>query len=785
MGGPRRRPARGRTGQERRPAAAGRARAGQRRRGRRRPGAVQPEPHARRRHHVDPAVRRMRRHRALGHRHRRRVREDPRAVRPPDRTVPGHQAQVRRHDRRDRARHRRGLGRRPRDRRGARRQRRRTARIEFAAAVAATLAPVAAQHCTQDCIQVHGGIGFTWEHDTNVYYRRAIVLAACFGRAADYPQQVVDTATTTGMRSIDIDLDPDTEKLREEIRAEVAALKAIPREERNTAIAEGGWVQPHLPKPWGRAAAPIEQIIIAQEFSAGRVKRPQMGIAAWIIPSIVAYGTDEQQQRFLPPTFRGEMIWCQLFSEPGAGSDLASLTTKATKVDGGWRITGQKIWTTGAQYSQWGALLARTNPTPRSTTASPTSCSTWTARASRSSRCASSPATRCSTPSSSTTSSSPTRWCSARWTAAGRSAATRSPTSGCRSAAASRRSWRAWTSSCEFLRDGHFDQIEQNEAGRLIAEGHAAKLLNLRSTLLTLAGGDPMPAAAISKLLSMKTGQGYAEFGVSTFGTDGAIGDQERAVRQVGRVPARRPRDDDLRRHHRSAAEHHRRAAAGPAPRPVSRVRPASANVGPYADPWPEGMRESVDQSSGRDPCRVRIVGIVVEFGLRPWSSRVTPASGRPRCGGRGGQARERGFSRAVGAGGARPSPYWPMARWPICWAGSTTRPSRICRTHSGLRWTERCCGWTPTASPRITARCRGLHVGDREPRAQVSRSARDRRPAVAGPLQPERHLVRHPATRRAGGSARHRPHRCRRRDAASWLHLPGPDVVQRITLVR
>ncbi len=78
----------------------------------------------------------------------------------------------------------------------------------------------------------------------------------------------------------------------------------------------------------------------------------------------------------------------------------------------------------------------------------------------------------------------------------------------------------------EFVRDGHFDQLEQNEAGRLIAEGHAAKLLNMRSTLLTLAGGDPMPAAAISKLLSMKTGQGYAEFGVSSFGTDAAVGDQ-------------------------------------------------------------------------------------------------------------------------------------------------------------------------------------------------------------------------------------------------------------------
>src|SRR5271168_2595366 len=225
---------------------------------------------------------------------------------------------------------------------------------EFAAA--------AAQRCTQDCIQVHGGIGFTWEHDTNVYYRRALMLAACFGRASEYPQKVVDTATSTGMRAVDIDLDPDTEKLRGEIRSEVAALKEMDRAQRTVALAEGGWVLPHLPKPWGRSSSPVEQIIIAQEFSSGRVKRPQVGIAAWVIPSIVAFGTEEQRQRFLPPTFRGEMIWCQLFSEPGAGSDLAGLTTKATKVDGGWRISGQKIWTTAAQFSQWGALLARTDP---------------------------------------------------------------------------------------------------------------------------------------------------------------------------------------------------------------------------------------------------------------------------------------------------------------------------------------------------------------------------------------------------------------------------------------
>jgi len=79
----------------------------------------------------------------------------------------------------------------------------------------------------------------------------------------------------------------------------------------------------------------------------------------------------------------------------------------------------------------------------------------------------------------------------------------------------------------EFIRDGQFDQVGQNRAGKLIAEGHAAKVLNMRSTLLTLAGGDPMPAAAISKLLSMRTGQGYAEFAVSSYGTDGAIGEPD------------------------------------------------------------------------------------------------------------------------------------------------------------------------------------------------------------------------------------------------------------------
>lgn len=404
--------------------------------------------------------------------------------------------------------------------------------VEFAAAVAATLAPATAQRCTQDCIQVHGGIGFTWEHDTNVYYRRALMLAACFGRGSEYPQRVVDTATTAGMRPVDIDLDPSTEKLRAQIRAEVAALKAMPREPRTVAIAEGGWVLPYLPKPWGRAASPVEQIIIAQEFTAGRVKRPQIAIATWIVPSIVAFGTDNQKQRLLPPTFRGDIFWCQLFSEPGAGSDLASLATKATRVDGGWRITGQKIWTTGAQNSQWGALLARTDPS-----APKHNGITYFLLDMKSEGVQVKPLRELTgkeffntvylddvfVPDELVLGEVNRGWEVSRNTltaervSIGGSDSTFLPTLG---------------EFVDFVRDyrfeGQFDQVARHRAGQLIAEGHATKLLNLRSTLLTLAGGDPMAPAAISKLLSMRTGQGYAEFAVSSFGTDAVIGDTER-----------------------------------------------------------------------------------------------------------------------------------------------------------------------------------------------------------------------------------------------------------------
>jgi len=297
--------------------------------------------------------------------------------------------------------------------------------------------------------------------------------------------------------------------------------------ERTVAIAEGGWVLPYLPKPWGRAAEPIEQIIIEQEFSSGRVRRQALGIAAWLMPSIVAFGTDEQKQRFLPPTFRGELVWCQLFSEPGAGSDLASLTTKATKVDGGWRISGQKIWTSAAQFSQWGALLARTD-----SSAPKHDGITYFLLDMKAEGVTVSPLRELTggamfntvfiddvfVPDELVLGEVNRGWEVSRNTLTAERV----------SIGGSEMPFLASLDGfVEFIRDGQFDHGEQRRAGQLIAEGHAAKLLNLRSTLLTLAGKDPMPAAAVSKLLSMRTGQGYAEFAVGTFAGDAAIGDRD------------------------------------------------------------------------------------------------------------------------------------------------------------------------------------------------------------------------------------------------------------------
>ncbi|GAA4954219.1 alkylation response protein AidB-like acyl-CoA dehydrogenase [Nonomuraea thailandensis] len=232
--------------------------------------------------------------------------------------------------------------------------------VRLAVSVAAVLAPDAAVRCTADAIQVLGGIGYTFEHDAHRYYRRALSGRMLAGDPGPWAEEAARMAVAGVRRRMEPDLPAEAAPVRDAIRAQAESLRAGEQAARRARLAREGWIMPHLPRPWGRSATPLEQVIIHQEFRD--LGRPNLGIAAWAVPSIVRYGTREQQERFLPGTFAGEIVWCQLFSEPGAGSDLAGLTTKAARVEGGWSLTGQKIWTSLAQYAHWGICLARTSP---------------------------------------------------------------------------------------------------------------------------------------------------------------------------------------------------------------------------------------------------------------------------------------------------------------------------------------------------------------------------------------------------------------------------------------
>ncbi|WP_084962056.1 acyl-CoA dehydrogenase [Thermoactinospora rubra] len=234
--------------------------------------------------------------------------------------------------------------------------------LEFAAAVAGVMAPDAAVQCAKDAIQTFGGIGYTFEHDVHLYYRRALTLRAVLGSSAEWSEAVAELALQGVTRDMEIDLPEEAEELRERIRAEIAEIAELEGREQKRALADQGFVMPHLPRPWGRDAKPLEQVLIHQELRAAKVRLPQMIIGAWVVPSIAVYGTPEQQQRFLPKTLSGEMMWCQLFSEPNAGSDLANVQMKATRVEGGWKLNGQKIWTSVAHVAEWGICIARTDP---------------------------------------------------------------------------------------------------------------------------------------------------------------------------------------------------------------------------------------------------------------------------------------------------------------------------------------------------------------------------------------------------------------------------------------
>ncbi|MEK8145895.1 acyl-CoA dehydrogenase [Streptomyces sp. M10(2022)] len=230
----------------------------------------------------------------------------------------------------------------------------------LAAAVAGATGVEAAFGTAKDCIQVLGGIGFTWEHDAHLALRRAQTLRIALGPAAEWRRRVarltLDGARRTGRRTAA----GGRERAH---RCARGSARPPPWKAGN-----GSGTSPTTGTP-PRTCPPLEGRRRGEP--AGHRRGDQgsgadpvdMIIGGWVVPTLIAHGDTAQQEQFLRPSLRGDIVWCQLFSEPGAGSDLAGLSTRAEKTDGGWKVTGQKVWTSMAHDAHWGVLLARTDPT--------------------------------------------------------------------------------------------------------------------------------------------------------------------------------------------------------------------------------------------------------------------------------------------------------------------------------------------------------------------------------------------------------------------------------------
>ena len=202
----------------------------------------------------------------------------------------------------------------------------------LAAAAAAALALDAAVDNAKDCIQVLGGIGFTWEHDAHLYLRRALALRQLLGGSAAWRRRVAGLALAGARRRLGVHLaGQPTPSGAAAVREVAAAVAALPAEQRRAALADAGYVAPQWPAPYGQSASLATQLVIDEELNRAGLIRPDLVIGGWAGYAILQHGTPAQRDRFVWPTLRGEIAWCQLFSEPEAGSDLAGVRTRAER----------------------------------------------------------------------------------------------------------------------------------------------------------------------------------------------------------------------------------------------------------------------------------------------------------------------------------------------------------------------------------------------------------------------------------------------------------------------
>jgi alkylation response protein AidB-like acyl-CoA dehydrogenase len=234
------------------------------------------------------------------------------------------------------------------------------AEAQLAAATAATIAVEAYQRNARMNIQLHGGIGFTWEHDAHLYLRRAGALAALVGSPDAAADEVYALSARGVRRDGAVELPPEAEEFRSEVAGFLEQFGSAEPGDRRRLLVDSGYLMAHWPRPYGRAAGPVEQLVIEQELAD--VDVPDLGIGGWVLLTLTQTASPEQVERWLRPSLLGDLVWCQLFSEPGAGSDAAAVATRGERVEGGWRVTGQKVWTSGAQNCNRGLATIRTDP---------------------------------------------------------------------------------------------------------------------------------------------------------------------------------------------------------------------------------------------------------------------------------------------------------------------------------------------------------------------------------------------------------------------------------------
>ena len=367
----------------------------------------------------------------------------------------------------------------------------------LAAAVAASIAIDAAVQNAKDCIQVLGGIGFTWEHDAHLYLRRAVALRQMCGTG--WRRRVARLAKGGMRRTVRVNVGRDPE---------LARIAALPETERRVALADGGYLT---------TTDPRRQLMVDSELSLAGVARPDLGIGAWAVPTILAAGTVVQKERFVGPTLRGEISWCQLFSEPEAGSDLASLRTKASRGEGGWILNGQKVWTSLAREADWAICLARTD-----FQASKHKGITYFLVDMRSPGIDIRPLREITgeerfneifldnvfVPDECVLGEPGGGWRLARTTLASERVAIGS----------------ALGEDVEGLLQAHDDG---EVLGGLVASGLSVALLDLRATLQRLEGHDPGPGSAVRKLIGVQHRQAVTEAALELSGLDGAIAGDE------------------------------------------------------------------------------------------------------------------------------------------------------------------------------------------------------------------------------------------------------------------